>query len=193
MSTSPPRLALVERRERATSGARLGNTSGVSAALYPGSFDPVHLGHISVIERAARAFDQVVVAVVDNPNKPTGMFTVEDRLELLESSVRALANVRCVVSQGLTVDAARANRCDVVIRTGHKDEGDEWSMLAMNHLMTGARTIFFPPAPEHAGLSSSIVRSLISSGMARDAAALVPAPVAAAIAGSGDVDSVDDH
>lgn len=153
----------------------------MSAALYPGSFDPVHLGHMSVIERAAVAFERVVVAVVGNPNKRTGMFSLPERLELLASSVSGLANVTCVTFHGLTVDAARSHDCDVVLRTGHKDEGDEWSMLAMNHLMTGARTIFFPPVPRFAELSSSVVRSLVLSGQLQDAASLVPASVGVAI------------
>ena len=153
----------------------------MSAALYPGSFDPVHLGHVAIIERASLAFDRVVVAVVANPNKRSGLFSVQERVDLLTASVATLENVTCVTFNGLTVDIARVHQCDAVVRTGHKDELDEWSMLGMNHLMTGARTVFLPPTPGHMALSSSIVRSYIADGDIAGAAALVPPPVAEAL------------
>lgn len=153
----------------------------MSTALYPGSFDPVHLGHLSVIDRAADAFDAVVVAVLGNPEKRAGLFPVARRVELLASSIGPRDNVRCVAFHGLTVDAAKTFDCDVVVRTGHKDDDDEWAMLAMNQLMSGTRTIFFPPAPEHVTLSSSGIRALVADGRAAAAAAHVPAAVAAAL------------
>jgi pantetheine-phosphate adenylyltransferase len=109
------------------------------------------------------------------------MFSIAERIVLLEQSLGALGNVRCVSHHGLTVDACRVNRCDVVIRTGHKDDADEWSMLAMNHLMTGVGTAFVPPSAELLHLSSSLVRSLVATGHAADAEELVPAPVALAL------------
>ena len=152
------------------------------AALYPGSFDPVHLGHVSVVDRAVEAFGAVVVAVLGNPSKQVGMFSVEQRLELLAATVGRHERVRCVAFDGLAVDAAKAFGCDAVIRTGHKDVDDEWSMLAMNQLVGGTRTIFFSPDPALASLSSSRIRGLMDRGASDEAAALVPATVAAALA-----------
>jgi pantetheine-phosphate adenylyltransferase len=156
-------------------------TAVVASALYPGSFDPAHLGHLSVIARAAHTFDEVVVAVIGNPSKRSGMFSIAERIAMLEDAVSAHPNVRCTTHHGLTVDAARANGCDVVIRTGHKDRADEWSMLAMNELMSGVRTTFIPPDPELFHLSSSLVRSLVGGGELAEAEVLVPAPVAAVL------------
>ncbi len=157
-------------------------TSRVATALYPGSFDPVHLGHISVIERAAVIFEQVVVAVVGNPEKPSGMFDVATRINLIRAATAHMETVSCVLHHGLTVEAARLIDNPVIVRTGHKDASDEWSMLAMNQLMTGVRTCFVPPDPAIRHLSSSLVRELVTSGRVADASRLVPPAVAAALA-----------
>jgi pantetheine-phosphate adenylyltransferase len=157
----------------------------VATALYPGSFDPLHLGHLSVIRKAATMFDHVVVAVIGNPDKSSGMFTVADRIGLIRAAAASLPNVTCVQHHGLTVDAVQQTGSDVIIRTGHKDQGDEWSMLAMNELVAGTRTCFVPPDPAVASLSSSLVRSLTRLGRVADAIKLVPPPVARALAGVG--------
>lgn len=136
-------------------------------------------------------FDHVVVAVIGNPDKSSGMFSVADRVALIRSAARTLSNVTCVNHHGLTVDAVKQTGSDVIIRTGHKDKGDEWSMLAMNELMAlamnelmaGTRTCFVPPDPEVAFLSSSLVRSLTSLGRVDDAIRFVPPPVAQALQG----------
>lgn len=164
--------------------ADAGKTGAVTRALYPGSFDPLHLGHVSVIETAAAMFDHVVVAVVGNPGKRRGLFALQDRAALIEQATASLANVSCEVHRGLTADAVRANGCDVVIRTGHKDEGDEWSMLAVNAFVAGTETCFLPPPPELQFLSSSLVRSLLANGRLSDAERFVPPPVAAALRAS---------
>ena len=143
-------------------------------ALYPGSFDPVHVGHLTVIEKAASMFDRVVVAVVGNPDKPSGMFSIAERIRLIEAAVAELGNVECISHNGLTVDALPTTGSDVIIRTGHKDAEDEWAMLAMNKLMTGARTFFVPPDPSVAHVSASLVRSLAGDGRLDDAISLVP-------------------
>lgn len=153
----------------------------MATALYPGSFDPLHLGHVSVIEKAATMFDHVVIAVIGNPRKRSGLLAVADRVALIELATSSMSNVSCRAHQGLTVDAARQTGTDVIIRTGHKDKGDEWSMLAMNELVAGTRTCFVPPAPELSFLSSSLVRSLLAHGRLRDARRFVPPPVADAL------------
>jgi pantetheine-phosphate adenylyltransferase len=152
----------------------------VARALYAGSFDPVHLGHLSVVERSSTMFDSVTIAVLGNPTKRTGMFTVTERIELLAGATRHLPNIDCVGHHGLTIDAVRRAGADGIIRTGHKDHVDEWAMLAMNEMMSGYRTFFVPPDPKVAHLSSSLVRTLVTSGRLADASALVPTTVAAA-------------
>lgn len=154
----------------------------MATALYPGSFDPVHLGHFSVIERAAAIFERVVVAVVGNPDKPSGMFDIATRIELIRAATAHMETVSCVGHHGLTVEAARLIDNPIIVRTGHKDASDEWSMLAMNQLMTGVRTSFVPPDPAVTHLSSSLVRELLASGRVTDACRLVPPAVAVALA-----------
>ena len=126
-------------------------------------------------------FDAVVVAVIGNPQKKSGMFSLDERVELIRSAARSISNVTCVTHHGLTVDAVQQTGSDVVIRTGHKDKDDEWAMLAMNALTAGTRTCFVPPDPEVALLSSSLVRSLTKLGRLADATRLVPTPVAEAL------------
>jgi pantetheine-phosphate adenylyltransferase len=153
----------------------------VTSALYAGSFDPIHMGHLSVIEQASTMFDSVVVAVLGNPRKRSGLFALEERIKLVESSTAHLANVSCIGHQGLTVDAVNALGLDGIIRTGHKDRRDEWSMLAMNELVSGYKTFFVPPDPGVMHLSSSLVRLLVADDRAEDASTLVPAVVADAL------------
>lgn len=161
-----------------------GKTPAVATALYPGSFDPLHLGHLSVIEMAATMFERVVVVVIGNPGKRSGLFALTDRVALIELATDSIVNVSCAVHHGLTVDVVRETGSDVVIRTGHKDKGDEWSMLAMNELMAGTKTCFNPPAPELMFLSSSLVRSLLVHDRLSDAERFVPPAVAAALRAS---------
>jgi pantetheine-phosphate adenylyltransferase len=171
----------VEDRIRERAFCAPDKTPCVATGLYPGSFDPLHLGHVSVIEKAATMFDHVVIAVIGNPRKRSGLLAVNDRVTLIQLATSSLSNVSCRVHQGLTVDAMRQTSSDVIIRTGHKDQGDEWSMLAMNELMAGTKTCFIPPAPEFMFLSSSLVRSLLAHGRLPDARRFVPPPVADAL------------
>lgn len=153
----------------------------MARVLYAGSFDPVHMGHLSVVERSAVMFDHVTVAVIGNPTKRTGMFTLPQRLEMLTEATRHLENVECVGHRGLTVHAVEQLGADGIIRTGHKDHDDEWAMLALNEMVSGCKTFFVSPASGLAHLSSSLVRDLVSSGRANDAVDLVPPSVAAAL------------
>ena len=126
-------------------------------------------------------FDSVVVAVLGNQRKRSGLFAIEERVELVRSSTAHLANVSSMGHQGLTVDAANAADVDGIIRTGHKDPRDEWSMLAVNELMSGFKTFFVPPDPSVMHLSSSLVRSLLANDRADEALTLVPSVVADAL------------
>jgi pantetheine-phosphate adenylyltransferase len=153
----------------------------VTTALYPGSFDPLHLGHLAVVEQAARSFDHVVVAVLGNPQKRSGMFPIPERIRLAEAATAHLSNVRCVGHHGLTVDVARAEHADVLVRSAHKDAAQEWSMAAMNETMSGIPTFFATPDSTTRAISASLVRLLVTSGKYEAARQLVPDAVRRAI------------
>lgn len=144
-------------------------------ALYPGSFDPFHLGHLAVVEEAAHTFDEVIVAVVGNPEKPSGLLPIPDRIQLTRMATGHLDNVSCLGYHGLTVDLVRAVGAEVLIRCAHKDTGTERSMAAMNEAAAGVATFFATPDPGVRIISSSLIRSLVTSGETHAAMQLVPA------------------
>ncbi|HEY4332012.1 MAG TPA: pantetheine-phosphate adenylyltransferase [Ilumatobacteraceae bacterium] len=153
-----------------------------TSVLYPGSFDPMHLGHVDVIEQALELFGSVVVAAMHNPSKPSGMFTIEQRLTLIEASVGGLDGVRIVPFSGLAIDAARELQVDFIIK-GLRNAGDfeiEQQMAHTNHSVTGVRTVFVPCRPDRVFLSSRFIREIAQYG--RDVSHLVPAPVAGELA-----------
>jgi pantetheine-phosphate adenylyltransferase len=155
----------------------------VTTALYPGSFDPFHAGHLAVVEQAAAIFDVVAVAVLGNPTKPTGMFTISERLEIVEAATRHLDNVSCVAYDGLTVDLARREQAEVLIRSGHKDMRAERAMAATNDQLGGVRTVFVAADATTRNISSSLIRSLIRGGDHAAAARLMPPVVVPLVLG----------
>lgn len=142
--------------------------------LYPGSFDPVTLGHMDIIARASRAFEQVVVGVLHNPNKPSGMLPVEERLSLLRLAVRAYDHIEVASFSGLLMDAVRAAGADGVVRglRGVEDVPDELQMARLNRQLGGVETVFLAASPGIAHISSARVREIARFGGAVDA--LVP-------------------
>jgi pantetheine-phosphate adenylyltransferase len=146
----------------------------VTAVLYPGSFDPFHLGHLNVVEQAAGIFDEVIVGVLGNPRKRSGLFAIADRVRLAEAATEHLRNVRCVWSKGLTIDLARREGADFLVRSGHKESGDESTMAAMNERMSGIRTVFAAADPGTRTISSGRVRDLMARGVTDAAVQLVP-------------------
>ena len=115
----------------------------MSGAVCPGSFDPVTLGHIDVFERAAAQFDEVVVAVLVNPNKK-GMFDVDERIAMIEESTAHLPNLRAEAGQGLVVDFVKARGLTAIVkglRTG-TDFEYELQMAQMNKHIAGVDTFF---------------------------------------------------
>jgi pantetheine-phosphate adenylyltransferase len=166
-------------RGQPSSGATLAR---VAVALYAGSFDPIHLGHLGVIEHAARAYERVVVAVVANPEKSAGMFRAEERLRLLTGATAHLPTVRSVQFYGLTVALARTEGATVLVRTGHKERGNEFSMAAMNRVLAEIPTVFVPADARTRTISSSLIRQLVGAGEVRAAQQLVPACVRQALA-----------
>ncbi|HIQ63038.1 MAG TPA: pantetheine-phosphate adenylyltransferase [Candidatus Avichristensenella intestinipullorum] len=130
--------------------------------LYPGSFDPVTLGHMDIIGRAATAFDRVIVGVLYNPDKPSGMLTTAQRVECLREATAGLENVRVAAFSGLLVDAVRACGADAVVR-GLRTEGDcdvEMQMARLNRQMGGVETVFLAASPACMHISASMVRQI---------------------------------
>lgn len=152
-------------------------------ALYPGSFDPPTLGHEDLIRRAAALADQLIVAVVVNPNKQP-LFSAAERVGLLADAVGDLPNVTINRFEGLVVDYARTLGATILVR-GVRSVGDfeaEQQMAQMNrHLHPGLDTVFLAPSPGLGHLSSSLVREIARLG--GDVIGLVPAGVVRALAG----------
>jgi len=144
----------------------------------PGSFDPVTNGHLDVIERASRLYDEVTVAVLINTAK-TGLFEVEERIEMLEEVTVGLGNVKVDSFQGLLVDYCRANDIPVVVKglRAVSDFDYELQMSQMNNRLTGTETLFVATNPEYSFLSSSLVKEVATWG--GDVSGLVPHPVLA--------------
>lgn len=148
----------------------------MSGAVCPGSFDPVTLGHIDVFERAAAQFDEVIVAVLTNPNK-AGMFSAEERIAMIEESTRHLPNLRVEAGQGLVVDFVRARGLTAVVkglRTG-TDFEYELQMAQMNKHIAGVDTFFVATTPQYSFVSSSLAKEVATLG--GDVSALLPEPV----------------
>ncbi|UXA19736.1 pantetheine-phosphate adenylyltransferase [Mycobacterium sp. SMC-4] len=137
----------------------------MSAAVCPGSFDPVTLGHIDVFERAAAQFDEVVVAVLVNPNKK-GMFNPDERLAMIEESTAHLPNVRAEAGQGLVVDFVRARGMTAIVK-GLRSGTDfeyELQMAQMNKHIAGVDTFFVASAPRYSFVSSSLAKEVATLG-----------------------------
>lgn len=142
--------------------------------LYPGSFDPVTLGHMDIIRRAARIFDGVVVGVLHNPDKQ-GVFPVAKRVEMLEKACRDIPNVQIISYGGLLAQCVRDLGISVVIRgvRGMSDLESETVMARINHQLNPDLETLFLPASEGKGeISASMVRQLASFGA--DLSAYVP-------------------
>lgn len=156
--------------------------------MYPGSFDPVTRGHLDIITRASAMCDELIVAVLHNPDK-RGAIAVSGRVRLLEKACAHLDNVRIVTGSGLTVDCARAYGASCLVR-GVRPLGDfesEYSMAQINRMLSGVETLLMTTSETCAGISSSIVRQIASFG--GDIDGLVPEGLAqdirAALAGAG--------
>ena len=147
-------------------------------ALIPGSFDPVTFGHLDVIERTARLFDTVLVAAVGNPGKAPPLFSLDERQDMLAEVTALLANVEIGAFEGLLVDFALAHGVEAIVKglRAVSDFDFELQMAQVNERMSGIATVFFPTAPEHSYLSSSLVREVARYG--GDVSAMVPAPIA---------------
>lgn len=148
----------------------------MAGAICPGSFDPVHNGHLDVIARAAAQFDEVVVTVVVNPNKQ-GMFTIDERIEMVRETTSHLPNVRVERWQGLLVEFAKQQGITALVK-GLRDATDlgyEFQMAQMNRKLTGVDTYFIACDPAYSFVSSSLVKEVATLG--GDIADLLPEAV----------------
>lgn len=133
-------------------------------ALTPGTFDPITLGHIDVITRAAQIMDEVIVAVAVSDKKGP-LFSLEERVELAREALKHLPNVRVVAFDGLLIDFAREMKAEVVIKglRAITDFEYEFQMAALNYqLDPDLETVFIMSPPQYMHLSSSIVREIAS-------------------------------
>ncbi len=149
--------------------------------LVPGSFDPIHNGHLDVIGQAAELFGSVVVAVMHNPDKPSGLFPVDARVDLARRALAHLAGVTVEPATGLAVQAAAEVRADFIVK-GLRTGGDfeiEQQMAHNNYASAGIRTVYVPCRPELGYISSRFVRELAQYG--GEIGHLVPAVVADAL------------
>ena len=130
-------------------------------AVCPGSFDPVTYGHIDIVGRAAKQYDEVVVAVLNNINK-RGLFSVEEKLDMLSEGMGDFGNVSVADFDGLLVDYCRANGIDTIVRSlrSVSDFDYELQIAQMNYRLSGVETVFMTANPQYSFLSSSLVREI---------------------------------
>lgn len=132
-------------------------------AIYPGSFDPITNGHLDIITRAAAIFDELVVAIMVNPEKKS-TFTVDERLEMIRESVQDLPNVTVDASTGLTVDYANRIGAKILIRGIRAVMDYEYEMqqaTANMMLSPQIESVFLLSSPEHSFVSSSVVKNIV--------------------------------
>jgi len=137
------------------------------SAMYPGTFDPITLGHEDLVRRAARLYDEVIVAIAAHTGSKAPMFTFDERVELASSALADVENVEVRGYEGLTVDFARENDLAVIIR-GLRAVSDfeyEFQLANMNrHLTEEVETVFLTPTDKYTFISSSLVREVASLG-----------------------------
>lgn len=151
----------------------------MAVALYPGSFDPLHRGHLAVIEVATRVFDEVVVAVGHNLAKPSGFFTPEERVAMIEGATKKLGNVRVTTFTGLVTVAAVDNQATCLLKgvRSNTDVDAEMLQAKMNaETGGGLPSVFVPATGPNALVSSRYVREIASAG--GDVTSVVPEIVA---------------
>ena len=138
-----------------------------AAAMYPGTFDPITLGHEDIIKRAVNVFDRVVIAIAADTGSKTPMFDLEERGELARSALAGVDGVEVASYKGLTVDFARDNGLSVIIR-GLRAVSDfeyEFQLATMNrHLTEEVETVFLTPPETYTFISSSLVREIARLG-----------------------------
>lgn len=158
----------------------------MAVVLYPGSFDPVHNGHLEIVETAARLFDEVVVAAMRNPQKGEPLFSLAEREEMITEVFSHLDNVRVTMFSSLVVDLAREVEADFIVKglRAVSDFESELQMAQMNHAISGVDTLFIPSASEHSFLASRLIREIARFG--GDITSMVPSAVSDRMKGRWD-------
>lgn len=149
-------------------------------AVCPGSFDPITFGHLDIIERASNQFDEVIVAVFVN-RKKAGLFTIKERMEMIQVNVEKFKNVRVDTGDGLLVEYCKKNSVQAIVKglRAVTDFDYELQMAQVHIQASGVETMFMATSPTHSFLSSSIVKELAHFG--GDVSSMVPANVNAAL------------
>lgn len=149
----------------------------MTVVLYPGSFDPVHNGHVEIVETAARLFDRVVVAAMRNPQKGEPLFTLAERQEMIQDSFAHLPNVEVTLFSSLVVDLAKQVGADFIVKglRAVSDFESELQMAQMNRRISGVDTMFIPTTSSHSFLASKLIREIARFG--GDVSSMVPDPV----------------
>jgi pantetheine-phosphate adenylyltransferase len=149
----------------------------VPIALYPGSFDPFHLGHLDVVEQAHQLWEQVIVCVLRNPRKPDTAFTPKERCDMISASVAHLSNVTVCFREGLLANAMKELGASVIVRGLRTvtDYDSETVMAQTNRALSGLATVFIPCDPAKGFLASSHIRDI--ARLNGDVSSFVPTPV----------------
>lgn len=132
-------------------------------AVYPGSFDPVTYGHLDIIRRASNVVDELVIGVLVNSKKQSPLFTKEERIEMLKETIKDLNNVKVKSFDGMTIDFAKSNGANVIIRglRAVTDFESEMQLAQINHSLDETiDTMFFTTSLEYAFLSSTVVKEV---------------------------------
>jgi pantetheine-phosphate adenylyltransferase len=135
-------------------------------AIFPGSFDPPTLGHVNVIERAAKLVDQLIVAVGHNHEKPYHQFTDQERIDMLKKVLKGIRNVKVVAYEGLLVQFAKKVKAQAIVRSIRNvtDYDYEVSQSGMNRALSGLETLFLIPDEKYRSISSSLIKEVASAG-----------------------------
>ncbi len=150
----------------------------MTRVIYPGSFDPITNGHLSVIKRASKLFDEVIVVVMINHQKPVGCFTHDERVSLISRCVKDMPNVRVDYYDGLLADYARIHNADAIVkglRAVSDFEHEFQQALTNKALNPDVETVFVTAGADYMYLSSSIVKQVCELG--GDVSKFVPEPV----------------
>lgn len=149
-------------------------------AVCPGSFDPITFGHLDIISRASAHFDHVVIAVLENRTK-SSLFSVAERIEMIQETTAHLSNVSVDSWSGLLVDYCKSNSIQAIVKglRAVSDFDYELQMAQVNLQGSGVETMFMATSPTHSFLSSSLVKELAHYG--GDVSTMVPASINAAL------------